>query len=408
MKKVIAIGLLVVAMLVSTGYEHNAIETENLTISQYTGLVVNLPEQPEITDEQVQAEIDSLLAANSQKNAVTDRAAQPGDWVNIDYTGLIDGVAFEGGTAAGYNLELGSGRFIPGFEDLIVGHSVGEQFEFDLAFPSPYEQDPSKAGVTAHWVITLHEIYQMASPELTDEFVREMIALEGITTAEEFREYVRGQLEAQVSAESSNSLAQAAWAALEPNVTIIKYPQDQLDKMVDELTSSYTEAAQNEGLSLEEYATSKLGKSMDELNTQIQTNAENYVKQEMVLTAIAEKEDLLIDDSYYRDHLDEFAVSYGFTGGEDIASKYPEEQIRSVMQEQRVLRFIADNRGDGSNPDESVQEEAKAIARKIPVWAWAVAAVVVLLVVFMILKGASTKKRRKQAEKRRKKRSQEE
>ena len=151
------------------------ISNDYVTVKKYKGLEVPQVEAQEVTDDQVEQMIQSNLTTVEE---ITDRAAQNGDWVNIDYTGYIDGEAFDGGSDTGAELQLGSGSFIgatedyEGFEDQIVGHSKGEEFDITVQFPEGYA-DPTKSGVVAQFHIVLNGIYQQNTAELTDEWVAE-------------------------------------------------------------------------------------------------------------------------------------------------------------------------------------------------------------------------------------------
>ena len=138
------------------------------------------------------------MEAAATEQDVTDRAAQSGDWVNIDYTGTMDGTAFDGGSATGYDLELGSGSFIgangdyQGFEDQIVGHNTGEEFDITVQFPENY-QSSDLAGKPANFHIVLNKIYQKVTPELTDEWV--VNNSESSKTVDEYKEEVKNSLQ---------------------------------------------------------------------------------------------------------------------------------------------------------------------------------------------------------------------
>ena len=187
------------------GCGSKTLSNDYVTVKQYKGLEVAQVEKVEVTDEQVEQSVQANLNAAAEKEPIKDRAAEKGDWVNIDYTGYIDDVAFEGGTATGSDLELGSGSFIgaeggyAGFEDQIIGHSTGEEFDIEVKFSDSYP-GTDVAGKVARFHIVLNEIYKQNIPELTDEWVASNSKT--AKTADEYRKEVRKQIES--SAETAN------------------------------------------------------------------------------------------------------------------------------------------------------------------------------------------------------------
>ena len=176
-KKLIAVIAGVFLMGSLTGCS-SQLSNEYITIKQYKGLEVPQVEATELTDDQVTNYVNYFLQADATRTEVTDRAAQTGDTVNIDYVGKVDGVEFQGGSAQGTDLELGSGSFIgangdyQGFEDQIVGHNKGEQFDITVQFPDTY-MNTEMAGKVAVFTITLNGIYTVDVPKLTDKWVKE-------------------------------------------------------------------------------------------------------------------------------------------------------------------------------------------------------------------------------------------
>ena len=177
------------------GYVAGVTATDYVTVPADLKLTLS-EEANTVAAEDVDSYInDNILASFEETVEVTDRAAATGDTVNIDYAGSIDGVAFDGGTAQGYDLTLGSGRFIDGFEDQIVGHTPGETFDVVVTFPDPYENNPDLAGKEAVFTTTLNSIQETQLPELTDAWVQENLNQElGLTSVDTLKSYVEGIL----------------------------------------------------------------------------------------------------------------------------------------------------------------------------------------------------------------------
>ncbi len=216
-KRVIAVLTAVLMTASLAGCGSGKLSNDYVTVNKYKGLEVTEVAKNEVSDDSVEQEIQSRLEAAATEQDVTDRAAQSGDWVNIDYTGTLDGVAFDGGTATGYDLELGSGSFIgasgdyQGFEDQIVGHNTGEEFDITVQFPENY-QSSDLAGKPANFHIVLNKIYQKATPELTDEWVANNS--ESSKTVDEYKEEVKNSLQEQQDDSGNSQLKQEVQTAL--------------------------------------------------------------------------------------------------------------------------------------------------------------------------------------------------
>ena len=203
MKKGLMVALAAIAVTVSVAGcgGDGKLSNDYVTVNQYKGLEIAKVEKKEVSDDDVEQTIQSRLLSSGKTDGLTkDGAAEDGDWVNIDYTGTLDGVAFDGGTATGYDLELGSGSFIgasgdyQGFEDQIVGHNTGEEFDITVQFPENY-QSSDLAGKPANFHIVLNKIYQKVTPELTDEWVANNS--ESSKTVDEYKEEVKNSLQEQ-------------------------------------------------------------------------------------------------------------------------------------------------------------------------------------------------------------------
>ena len=205
-----------------------------ITLGEYKGIPVTV-EAAQVTDEEVEAQIQQLLNASAEYVEV-DRAAQLGDQVNIDYTGYVDGEAFDGGSAEGADLELGSGSFIgatddyKGFEDQIAGHNTGDEFDITVQFPETYSKNPAMAGVVAEFHIVLNEIYTQVMQELTDEWVAGNS--EDSETVDEYREEVRTSLEDSAEESARSELRTSIQDALLAQSEIKEYPEGAVDEQI--------------------------------------------------------------------------------------------------------------------------------------------------------------------------------
>lgn len=237
-----------------------------------------------VTDEAVEHEIGHMLEKNSRTISVDDRAAQNGDDVVIDFEGFKDGVAFDGGKAENFTLKLGSGQFIPGFEDQVVGHNVGDEFDINVTFPEEY-QAKELAGAPVVFKIKLHEIKTTELPELDDDFVKDT---SDFNTVEELRADVRKHLEEDAEKQADNEVETAILDAvinkLEGEIPEVMY-ENKVNDMIEDLSQRLAQ----QGIKLDMYL-QFTGMTMDSLKTTYREQAEKQVKLRLALEKVVELE----------------------------------------------------------------------------------------------------------------------
>ncbi len=296
---------------------------EFVTLPDYANAVLAAADV-EVSDEEVQEEIDSLLESYAETTAVTDRAVQDGDVVNIDYVGSVDGVEFDGGSAEGYDLTIGSGTFIDGFEDAIIGHETGEVFDIDVTFPENYASE-DLAGVDAVFSITLNSITETVTPELTDDFVAETFSDSyGYETAQEVWDSARGSLETERHYD-------AVWAYLTEESVFEEVPESVIEDVLQTYINYYTSYAESYGMTLDEYleyfgVDGEEGFREEMYDLAVET-AEKY----LIAEAVADAEGLVVDD--------EMAVEYC---GEDNYDSFVEYYGNGYLKMQIRLEKVAD------------------------------------------------------------------
>lgn len=248
----------------------------------------------EPTEEDVQSQIDSLLSQNTTTQQITDRAAADGDTVNIDYVGTVDGVAFTGGTYSGYSLTLGSGSFIDGFEDQIVGHKPGETFEVNVTFPDGYSDSTDAEGNTvvlsnkkAVFSVTLNYISEEILPELTDAWVEENFSsTDGVHTVEDLRAEYQKML-------YQNNLNTAVMDYLLANSTFKDLPKEVTDYQVNQCLNYYYTMAQYYGYDLDSFLQAAAGyNSADDLLDAMSDSITEYAREALLYQAVAEAMDI--------------------------------------------------------------------------------------------------------------------
>ena len=216
-------------------------------ISSYKGMKIQKFEYT-VKDEEVDAEVARVQDRNARKIEVTDRAAQNGDIVNIDFVGTVDGVKFDGGEAEGFDLTLGSGQFIPGFEDQVVGMNVGDKKDVNVTFPENYQAEALK-GKPAVFAVTLNKIQGKELPELTDEFIKEAT---GSETVADYKAKTRERLQAQADRRANDQTENSILEAIAANAEV-EIPQAMIEREIDGLVQKFEYQLMYQGLKLQDY-----------------------------------------------------------------------------------------------------------------------------------------------------------
>ena len=252
-------------------------------ISAYTGMKIEKFAYT-VSDADVQAEIDRLLDKKATREEVTDRAAENGDIVTIDFVGTVDGVKFDGGEAEGYDLVLGSGSFIPGFEDQVVGMNLGEKKDVNVTFPEDYQAAELK-GKAAVFAVTLHKIQKKVLPELTDEFVKENA---GEETVAAYKEKTAARLQENLDRRANDATENSILEAIAAN-TEVEIPQAMIEREIDSLVKRFEYQLMYQGLKLADYL-SFLKVSEADFRKNYVAQAEKNVKSQLIISHIIDVE----------------------------------------------------------------------------------------------------------------------
>ncbi|MCL6453133.1 MAG: trigger factor [Alicyclobacillus sp.] len=283
-------------------------------LGEYKGLEIK--DQPfEVTDEAISQEVDRIRSSHAQIDVVEDGEVQTGDTVNIDFAGTVDGEPFEGGEAENYQLEIGSGMFIQGFEEQLIGMKPGEQREIQVTFPENYHVK-SLAGRDAKFQVTLHDIKRRTLRELDDEFVQEISEFE---TVDAFMEDLKKNLAHRLEHEHEHYLQDAAVAAAVQNATV-DIPQVMIDNEADSMVENFAQQLAMQQIPLDAYM-EFTGTTRDELRSQFAESAKQSVLNGLVLEAIAKQEGLEPSDEDIEAELQKLAESSGL----------PLERVQQIM-----------------------------------------------------------------------------
>lgn len=335
-KKIVAFGLIAGMLMTTAGCGNKYV-----TLGDYKGLEVEYScSQTELTDEDIQSKISENLQEFATK--VTDKKykAQSGDTVNIDYKGLKDGKAFDGGTAEGYDLELGSNTFIDGFEEGLIGCKTGEKKDLNLTFPENYSEE-SLAGKDVVFKVTVNSITTTPKvDELTDEFVAEKI--EGYSTVSEYKESVKKELQEELDKSVETTKEDAAWEKVTSNAKVKEYPEEDVNELVKQMEDSYTQYASYYGLELDDFI-KQTGSTREEFDEEVEEGAKKEVASRLIAQAIADKEKISISDDEYKQGVQDYMKEYQYSSEEDLLKDVPEETIRIELLRNKVKKFVVEN-----------------------------------------------------------------
>ena len=358
-KKILALTLSVL-MSASLAGCSKELSNEYITVKQYEGLEVPKVEQSEVTDESVESTINSTLSSKSTSEEIKDRAAKEGDTVNIDYKGSVDGVEFEGGSATGASLELGSNSFIgangdyKGFEEQIVGHKIGEKFDIEVKFPSDYK-NTEMADKVAVFNITLNGISVVTVPELTDDWVKENS--EESKTVEEYKKEIQKQLEESSQQSAESTLQNEVMEALLGQIEVKKYPDDQVEDQIQSINEYYSSMAEAYGMEFKDFAEQYMGLSEDDFNKQAKEAAQTAVQRSLACELIAKEKKLEPSDKEYEEQIAEYAKGSGYENADEFKEQVGEDVLKRTILQQKVAEYLADKCVQVEQSESSAEEK---------------------------------------------------
>lgn len=313
----------------------------SITLGEYKNLPVTVV-NPTVSDEELQGRIDTVLGGYATWDAV-DREAADGDRVKIDYKGLKDGEAFEGGTAEGYTLVLGSNTFIDGFEEGLIGVKAGEERDLNLTFPEDYQAE-DLAGQDVVFEVKIHEVAEKHVPELTDEFVAENFPELG--TVDAYKADLKQQMLDAKTMQSEQQRDAELLAAVVEN-SEIACATDEVNKVYDQQIQYYTSMAGMYGMGLADYA-AMMGMDEDGFRTEVRKMSEQTVKQQMALMEIAKKEKLTVEDADREALAEEYKDAYESV--DDMIEKAGAENVDNAILYDKAIQVVVDN-ADVTNVD---------------------------------------------------------
>ncbi len=308
-----------------------------VTLGEYKGLTVPASEL-EVTEEEIAAELKKEQENNSRTITVEDRAVCDGDNVTLDFEGFVDGVAFEGGKGTDYALTIGSGSFIPGFEEQLVGAEIGVETEVKVTFPEEYHS-AELAGKPAVFKCTIKKIEVKELPELDDDFAQDVSEFD---TIEEYKEDVKKNLEEKKAEAAKQAKEDAAVDAAVANATM-EIPEAMVESQVRQQMNDFANRMQSQGLTMEQYM-QFTGMTEDALAEQMKPQAVKRIQARLVLEKIAEVENIQVSDEKLEEELNRMAEQYKMDVNNLKAMLGEEEkaQIKADIAVQEAVTLIAE------------------------------------------------------------------
>ncbi|MBQ7295106.1 MAG: trigger factor [Clostridia bacterium] len=305
-----------------------------IEITEYKELKAT-KQKVDATEEEIEEKIKSLVERNARLVAVEDRAAQEGDITVIDFEGFVDGVAFDGGKGENYELTLGSGQFIPGFEEQVVGHSIGEEFDVNVKFPSEYT--PELADKDAVFKIKLHEIKVKELPEVDDEFAQDAADCD---TVEEMKKNLKDEIKAQKESQNERDIEAQLLEKLAENVKG-EIPEVMFENEINGQIRDIDYRLSMQGMNFETYL-QYTGMTIEMYKEQAMPQAEKNVKIRLALEKIAELESLDATEEEIEAEYVKFAAQYGMEV-DKIKEVVPVDGLKADMLKEKAIKFVRDN-----------------------------------------------------------------
>lgn len=292
-----------------------------------------------VTDEEVDAEINKERENNARNIEVTDRAVKDGDITTLDFEGFVDGVAFEGGKGENYPLTIGSGAFIPGFEEQLIGAEIGKEVEVNVTFPEDYQAEDLK-GKAAVFKCTVKEIKEKQLPELDDEFASEVSEFE---TLAEYKADVKGKLEERKAKEAKDAKEAAVIEEIVKD-SEMEIPEAMLATQQRQMVDEFAQRIQMQGLSIDQYF-QFTGSSYEQMLEQVKPQAEKRIQSRLVLEAVAKAENITATDEDYEDELKVMAEAYQMEV-EKVKELLPEKSVAQIKEDiavKKAAEFVVEN-----------------------------------------------------------------
>lgn len=320
-------------------YAYNYDVESMVDLGEYKGLTYTIMDTA-VTDEEVDTEIDNILISHATREQITDRAVEDGDTVNLDYEGLLDGEAFDGGTAQGASLVIGSDSFIDGFEDGLIGAEPGKEVSLNLTFPDPYKNNPDLAGKEVVFNVTVNYIEgDDVIPELDDAFV-ESLGMDDVKTVDEYREYINSQLKDNKEYEAENNRQKELFQKAVENSEVKEYPEELVEQYTQEYITYYQQYASYFGMELADFLSQYMDQTEDEFNQDAAAYGKEVAGNMLIVCAIARAEGIDVTDELYARKTSEYAEQSGYPDTATLEADYGKNYLKQLIINEEVIRIL--------------------------------------------------------------------
>ena len=316
-------------MLEESAFDYNV--SDYVTLGEYKNLAIRYP-VPVVTDDDVEMSVEEFLDENTEYNEISDRPAQDGDFINIDFKGTIDGKEFDGGTAQDYEFTLGQEEFLADFEANVIGKNTGETFTFQMVFPDDYDEELT--GKTAEFTVTLNSISEVVVPEYNDELVKKLTDYDTVAA---YEDSLREDLLLSAQEESASAAGDEALEKAVENASIHGYPQALYDVCYNETMEQYQSYADMFGVEFDEFMTDYME------DGDVESETLNWVNEILVSQAIVEQEGFEITDDNYKSEAESLAEEYEYDSVDDFIADYGVLSVRAMLVRDKAITFLYEN-----------------------------------------------------------------
>lgn len=325
-------------------------------LGEYKGLTYTETDVS-VSDDEVESQINSTLTAHATAEQITDRAVEDGDTVNIDFEGKIDDKTFDGGTASGASLTIGSGTFIDGFEDGLIGVKPGDKTTLKLKFPDEYKTNTDLAGKDVTFDVTVNYIKgDDIVPELDDDFVKGL-NIDGVSNVKEYRAYVKSQLQANKESEAEKSKQSELLQQAVDNAEIKEIPEELVTQYATQYTDYYKQYASYFGLELSDFLTQYMNQTEEEFNQSAQDYGKERAGYMLVVSAIAKAEKVDVD-ALYDEKVAQYAEQSGYADAATLEKDYSKRYLNQIIINEEVQNILEEN-AKAVAPAETESETSK-------------------------------------------------
>ena len=346
MKKIVSLLLVltfVCLAFISCGAKskhYNYDLSEYIDLAEYKNIPAETP-KAEVTDDEVEEQIMATINYYARKNEVTDRPAQSGDYVTVDYAGYVDGVSTNTVSISNTEVAVGLGTLPEEFENALIGMNKGDTKSIEIVLPDPFEEYPNYAGKTANLVIAVKSVCELESPVYNDDFARAYL---GYDSVEEFEKAIRASIEKQQALAFYGIVVPQVWQTVFDNTEVKKYPENEVKAKYDTLVGAVAEYVETLNLDMDAFIEKNFEMTAEEYYDLSLEQAQMEVKERMICHAIAKAEGIKVTNAEYEKRALEYAEGmYGLESIEALEEQYTRDEVEELVLCDIVKEFLADN-----------------------------------------------------------------